>query len=208
MRTRCAAEQSSGKTVLLCSLSKQALEQFNAGNVAFAEMLYRAQFVQYLGWVYAHTLPFAAVKMPGIDKLLEIDVEALVELADTISQCMNRLDRASGIIPFLDHVESVVPLMGFEKHAAYLRATWLHIALNDQNGARRELERLGDIVAYHRREALELYLDVFGPGLPERRKIVIAENIIGQSGKDDHVRVQYTAIKAIGLLQVGERLRQ
>ena len=186
------------------SLSKQALEQLNAGDIVQAEALYRAQFAQDVGWIHEHTLPFVVAKTPIIEKLVEIDTESLVELADTISYCLSRLERTSEIVPFLDHVESVVPLVGFGKHVSYLRATWLHIALDDQSGARLELEKLGDILTYHRREALELYLDVFGPGIPERRRIVIAENIVRQSAGEDHVRVQYTAIKAIGLFLLGE----
>jgi tetratricopeptide (TPR) repeat protein len=114
------------------------------------------------------------------------------------------LGRKKEIPAFLDHTESVVPLAGYEKHAAYLRALWLHIGLNDKNGAIRELEKLGDILDYPRREAWELYLDVAGSDLAERQKITIAEHIVAEADEDEHVRVQYTAIKAIALLQIGE----
>jgi tetratricopeptide (TPR) repeat protein len=143
--------------------------------------------------------------MPAVDKLIEIDSEALIELADNISYGMGKLNWAREIIPFLDHLESIVLLGNFDKHMAYLRATYLYIALDDREGACRELTKLGTILEYGRRKALELYLDVCGSDLSERQRIAIAESIITQSGTDDHVRVQYTAIKAMGLLQVGER---
>jgi tetratricopeptide (TPR) repeat protein len=186
-------------------LTKEALKRFDAGDFVRAEVLYRAHFVQYLEWVHAHTLPFLRSKKPVINQLVEIDVEALVELADVISYCLNRLNRAADIIPFLDHVESVVPLPSFDKDMAYLRATWLYVALDDQEAARRQLLKIGDILAYHRRNALELYLDIFGQDLPERQKIAIAENIISQADKDDHIKVQYTALMAVALVLIGEQ---
>jgi hypothetical protein len=153
------------------SLGKDALDQFNLGDFVQAEVLYRAHFVQYLEWVHAHTLPSLHSKNPVIDQLVKIDSEALVELADAISYCLDKLSKPASIIPFLEHAESVIPLPGFSKDAAYLRATWLCIALDDQETARHELLKIGDIFAYRRREACELYLDIFGKDLPERQKL-------------------------------------
>lgn len=186
------------------TFSKNARERLGDGDIAQAESLYRAFLVHYLELIYAHTLPFARAKIPVIRRIFHVDMEALTELADTIAHCLYALGREKEIPAFLDHVESVVPLAGYEKHAAYLRALWLHIGLKDENGAIRELKKLGDILDYPRREAWELYLDVAGSDLTERQKITIAEHIIAEAEGDEHVRVQYTALKAIALVQIGE----
>lgn len=186
------------------TLPKKALQRFNAEDYVGAESLYRTLLVQYLQWVHEHTLPFAKAKIPVSEQIIHVDLEALTELAHAISHCIYALGKKNEIPAFLNHVESMVPLPGFEKHAAYLRASWVYIALNDRNAALRELEKLGDILDYSRREAWELYLDVLGADLPERRTITIAQRIVDEADRDEHVRVQYTAVKAIALLQIGE----
>jgi uncharacterized protein YchJ len=186
------------------TLNKDALQCLNDEDLAQAESLYRAELVQYLSWVHAHTLPFAEANIPVIGQIVEVDLAALTELADSVAHCLYWMGKARDIPGFLEHVESVVPLRGFEKDAAYLRALWLHIGLRDCEGGRRELEKLGDILAYPRRQAWELYLDVAGSNLTERQKITIAEHIVAEAEEDEHVRVQYGALKAIALVQLGE----
>src|SRR5579859_6164803 len=186
------------------TLSKYASRCLNDKDIAQAELLYRAQLVQYLEWIHAHTLPSAEAKVPVIRQMVHIDIEALNELAYAVAQCLCALGREKEIQAFLDNVESVVPLEGYEKHAAYLRALWLHVGLNDKGGAVQELQKLGDILDYQRREAWELYLDVAGSNLTEREKITIAEHIVAEADEDEHVRVQYMVIKAIALVQIGE----
>lgn len=186
------------------SFNKDALRCLNEEDLAQAESLYRAELVQYLSWVHAHTLPFADADIPVIRQIVEVDLAALSELADSVAHCLYWTGKAGEIPGFLDRVESVVPLRGFEKDAAYLRALWLHIGLRDRQGAVRELAKLGDILAYPRRQAWELYLDVAGPDLTERQKIIIAEHIVAGADEDEHVRVQYVALKAIALVQIGE----
>jgi len=146
----------------------------------------------------------AKANVPVIIEITHIDVEALTELADTIAHCLYALEREKEIPDFLNHVESVVPLTGYKKSTVYLRALWLHIGLKDKDGAIRELHALGNIHDYPRREAWELYLDVAGSEMTERQKIEIAENIIAEADGDEHVRVQYTVLKALALLQIGE----
>lgn len=204
----------SGKTYQECCMSVIARNKENLTtdarrllcneDVAGAELLYRAYLVHYLEWVYAHTLPFAKAEIPVIRQIVHVDLEALTELADTVAHCFYALGKQKEIPAFLDHVESVVPIEGFARHAAYLRALWLHIGLRDSRGAVQELEKLGDILAYPRRQAWELYLDVAGPDLTERQKISIAEHIVAEADEDEHVRVQYAALKAISLVQIGE----
>ena len=126
------------------TLNKDALQCLNDEDLTQAESLYRAELVQYLSWIHAHTLPFAEANIPVIHQIVQVDMEALTELADAVAHCLYGLGKARDIPSFLDHVESVVPLKGFEKHAAYLRALWLHIGLRDRRGAVRELEKLGD----------------------------------------------------------------
>ena len=186
------------------TLHKDALHCLNDEDLTQAESLYRAELVQYLSWVHAHTLPFADAHIPVIRQIVEVDLAALTELADAAAHCLYWMGNAGHISGFLDHVESAVPLEGFGKHAAYLRALWLHIGLRDRKGAVRELEKLGDILAFPRREAWELYLDVAGPDLTERQKITIAEHIVCEADEDEHVRVQYAALKALSLVQIGE----
>lgn len=186
------------------TLNKDALQCLNDEDLTQAESLYRAELVQYLSWIHAHTLPFAEANIPVICQIVEVDLAALTELADTVAHCLYGLGKGKDIPGFLDHVESAVPLKGFAKHGVYLRALWLHIGLSDGEGARRELAKLGDILAYPRREAWELYLDVAGPDLTERQKITIAGHIVAEADEDEHVRVQYAALKAISLIQIGE----
>lgn len=46
---------------LLGADSARPGDEFMAGRFGRAEVLYRAQLVQYLGWVYEHTVPFASL---------------------------------------------------------------------------------------------------------------------------------------------------
>jgi uncharacterized protein YchJ len=186
------------------SLLQETIRQLNAGNLSRAEQLYRAHFVQYVQWVYEHTLPLVATKDPLSQKLVEIDVESLIDNIDLIAYCRAKLERGTEIIPFIDQAGSLIPFSGFDKHQAYLRASWLYIALGEVEGTRHELAKIGDILKYGRREALELYLDVLGMDISERQTIAIAESILSQAGGETHITVQYTAIKALALLQIGE----
>ena len=128
-------------------MSKNAAQRLGDGDIAQAESLYRAYLVHYLEWIYAHTLPFARAKIPVILQIVHVDMEALTELADMIAHCLYALGREREIPAFLNHVESVVPLAGYEKDAAYLRALWLYIGLKDkgiskylQNSPHRQVE--------------------------------------------------------------------
>jgi hypothetical protein len=116
-----------------------------------------------------------------------------------------RTSRANEIVSFLDRIEPALPLKGFKQRGTLLRATWLYVALNDREGARREISKLGDILSTGRRDALELYLDLFGSDLPARQKVVIAEKILEMGGTDVDVRLQYTGVKSVALIEVGEQ---
>jgi len=186
------------------SLVKDAAKRLGDGDAAGAASLYKAHLVQYLEWVYAHTLPFAKANIPVIHQIVDVDIEAITELSDTIAHCLYALGKEAEIPSFLQHVEAVVPLTGYEKPSAYLRALWLYIGLKDRDGATRELEKLGNILEYPRRQVWELYLDVVGSELSERQKITIADHIVADADEDEHVRVQYTVLKALALIQIGE----
>jgi tetratricopeptide (TPR) repeat protein len=186
------------------SLLRETSEKLKGGDLTQAERLSRAHFVQYLGWVHGHTLPFLDSREPFIKKLVEIDTAALIENIESVAHYKAKLGHASEIIPFIDHAGSLIPFAGFDKHLTYLRAIWLYLGLDDREGARNELRKLGDILLYGRREALELYLDVFGTEMSEREMITIAENIVARADEDVSVRVQYTAIRSIAMMQIGE----
>ena len=167
-------------------------------------LLYKAHLVQYLEWVHAHTLPFAQANIPVIHEIVAVDIEAITEVSDTIAHCLYVLGKEEEILAFLKHVETVVPITGYKKPSAYLCALWLYIGINDREGAIQELEKIGSILDFAKREAWELYLDVAGPDLSERQKITIADHIIAEADDDEKVRVQYTVLKALALIQIGE----
>jgi len=185
-------------------LPRKARERLIAADYVEAESLYRAYLVQYLEWVYAHTVPFARAEPSAAEPIVDLDREALTDLAHMVSHCFYASGKKSEVLPFLNQLERQVPLEGFGKNAAYLRATWLYIGLKDKAGAIRELEKLGDILEYARREAWELYLDVHALDIPERRTIEIAERIVSDAAGDEYVRVQYTVIRALALFRLGE----
>jgi tetratricopeptide (TPR) repeat protein len=186
------------------TISEDASRSLGEGDFVQAETLYRAYLAQYLEWVYAHTLPLVTAKIPVTPEIVDIDKKALAEIADMIAHCLHAMGRDRETLALMDHVEAVVPLPGFEKDVAYLRAQWLYIGLKDRNGAIRELKKLGEILDYPRREAWELYLDVAGSDMTEREKITVAEHIVAEADEDEHVRVQYTVLKALALVQIGE----
>jgi hypothetical protein len=41
-------------------------------------------------------------------------------------------------------------------------------------------------------------------GVSERQKITIADHIVADADEDEHVRVQYSVLKALALIQIGE----
>jgi len=186
------------------SLAKDAAKSLRDGDTAGATLLYKAHLVQYLEWIYAHTLSFAQANIPVIHEIVDVDIEAITELSDTIAHCLYALGKEEGILAFLKHVETVVPITGYEKPSAYLSALWLYIGLKDRDGAIQELGKIGSILDFPKREAWELYLDVVGPDLSERQKIMIADHIVAEADDDEQVRVQYTVLKALALIQIGE----
>jgi tetratricopeptide (TPR) repeat protein len=183
---------------------RRAQESLAAGKVEEAEAILRAALVQYLRWVFEHTVPVPGTEAPFLKDLIRIDVDALQTLADGVAHCMFKLGKTATIIPFLNHIESVVPLDAFRARATYLRAAWLYIGLDDPEAARTELRRLGDILRCSHRETLELYLDVFGGTLPPRQKIALCDTILNAADGDFSIRVQYSTIKAVALVMIGE----
>src|SRR5260370_17945046 len=139
---QCAAVRTCLATVRSRPYCVAAAEAAKKGDFPSAETLYRAQLVQYLKWVHEHTIPFLSTNSAVINELEAIDVNALPDLADVISHCMAPNGKASEIVAFLNHVQSVVPLTSFWERTTVLCATCLLIALDDQDGARRELSKL------------------------------------------------------------------
>lgn len=185
-------------------LWREAEAFLSNGDVQAAEKVFRANFVQYLRWVFEHTVPILNKDASFVKQLVRIDIDALQSLADSVAQCMFKLGRATQIIPFLDHVRSVVPLQEFAARATYLKAAWLYLGLNDRQSARAELTTLGDILQTDHRQTMELYLDVFGDVLSPRQKIALSDAILAQAKDESHIRVQYSTVKAVALVMIGE----
>ena len=185
-------------------LWREAKALLSNGDFKGAEQVFRASFVQYLRWVSEHTVPILNTDDPFVKQLVRIDIDALQSLVDSVAHCMFQLGNASQIIPFVDHVESVVPLGEFGARATYLKAAWLYIGLNDRQSARAELVTLGDILRTDHRQTLELYLDVFGDVLSPRQKIAISDSILANANDESQIQVQYSTLKAVALVTIGE----
>ena len=188
-------------------LWRDAMDLMETGSFDAAERLFRAHFVQYLAWVHKHTVPVLKVEAPFVDNLVDIDVGALTAVVDAVAHCLYRLGRSEDIVPFLNHVESVVPLPAFGSRATYLRAAWLYLGCENPAAALVELLKLGECAASDHRETLELYLDLARNSLAPRQRIAIAERIIDRAENEVYVRLQYTASKAVALLMIGEPQR-
>jgi tetratricopeptide (TPR) repeat protein len=183
---------------------READEVARSGNLALAELLFRARFVQYIHWVREHTIP--VLRSPGTlrDWLVKTDVGALHELADAIVMIMLRRGRKDVVLAFIDGILPNVPLAQFKQRWHYLRAAWLYCMLDRREDALRELTQLGPIESWTDREALELYLDAGRDGISSRRAIEIADRIVKAADDNLAVKVQYLNMKAVSLNLVGE----
>ena len=120
---------------------------------------------RYSGWVHEHTLP--ARGTPVYTSLEAIDAAAIRDIADAIAACMAKQGKLAQLIPFLDALETAVPLESFASHAVYLRALSYHVYLDDANRSRQELHTLPHVARSTDSEVVELYLDVFRDSLSE-----------------------------------------
>jgi tetratricopeptide (TPR) repeat protein len=158
-----------------------------------------------LGWVFEHTVPVLHAEASFVQDLIRIDVDALESLVDGIAHCMARRSKAADIVAFVTHLESAVPLEAFRPRATYLKAVWLYIALDDRAAAKTHLSSLGDILKTDHRETLELYLDVFGGALSPRQRLAVADEILAKADKELEILIQYSTVKAVALVMVGEQ---
>jgi hypothetical protein len=83
-------------------LAKDAANRLSSGDAGGAASLYKAHLVQYLEWVYAHTLPFAQADIPVTHQIVEVDIETITELSDTIAHCLSALGREEEIPAFFE----------------------------------------------------------------------------------------------------------
>ena len=180
---------------------QEAADAWARDDVARAEVLFRGLLVQYLGWVYEHTVPVKGAPVYG--QLARIDAAALRDISDSILTCMALQGKAQQIQPFLDAIGVTVPLGEFSDHLVYLRALSYHVYLDDAESARQELRKLPNATESSDSEVLELYIDVFRDSLSEVETLPIIDRIL-QRSRTRGVQLQYTMLRSLLYASLGD----
>jgi tetratricopeptide (TPR) repeat protein len=180
---------------------KQAADAWADGKLAQAEALFRGLLVQYLGWVHEHTLPARGTSV--YTSLEAIDAAAIRDIADSIAACMAKQGKLPQLIPFLDALETAVPLESFASHAVYLRSLSYHVYLDDANRSRQEFHKLPHVAHSTDSEVLELYLDVFRDSLSELEQLPLVDRILLKP-RTRAVELQYTMLRSFLYVALGD----
>lgn len=93
---------------LEAGLREKASELYEAGKFAEAETAYRAWLTQYKIWHEEHTVPFHRDEPEKADGLLVVDIEAVISILYSLSECLYRQKKTDQIDPLLKGTESLI----------------------------------------------------------------------------------------------------
>ncbi len=177
------------------------------GDIEAAERVARAELVQYLDYVYRHTVPMCEGRAedPTLDTFVRVDLNALEEVAWYVIQCMVRKGGAESPFDFIDRLCRSVPLAGFETRASYLKGL-THMMLNNETEAKEIARDLGDPTATNHPPIVEFCLDMLGGELGVAARLDLAK-WIRESTEDPGTKLQYTCLRAMLLGMHGDKER-
>lgn len=89
-------------------IKDKAFELFDARQYDQALIAYRAFLTQYIIWYNQHTAPFVEHSPSEADKLLCLDIDAVIEIVSSIASCLHNLGKADEIDPFLRRASDII----------------------------------------------------------------------------------------------------
>jgi tetratricopeptide (TPR) repeat protein len=181
----------------------KAREFSKKGDYASAERAWRVELTRYIGWVFHHTL--ILIKHPAGPplELMQIDVGALEELAESIAWVLDRQGKPEGILHSFEHLAATLPLPGLRERMAYLKCLWLLQRFNDDSGANAILsewsshERIRDV------RLLQIYFQMRASSLSLIKRMDVAQKIIEQTTSSVE-KLHYSTAKAMVMVLVGD----
>lgn len=195
---RCCAERLPGSG----NLGHAAKEEFAKKDYSAALLSVRADITQYTIWHKNHTEPAIAHGAP-LQKLLDIDIKALSELADELIFCYEKLGRRDELPATLEHLRQNINDIRWQRRLTYNHVLYaLGPDWNKQQG-RKEFKKLGNVDDETDVEILQLYADLFGDDLSHSRRSELFERIVKLT-ESDAERLHYRAAKAVDLLLIGD----
>ena len=86
----------------------KAYEYKKKGEYTTAEVAFRAFLTQYIIWYHEHTIPVHKQMPAKAEKILIIDIQAVIELIECIEFCLYKQEKKDDIFPFLTQTEDII----------------------------------------------------------------------------------------------------
>lgn len=184
-------------------LIEKSQEFFAAGDHASAERAARAELTRYIGWVLQHTLGVLQPPPGPLAQIIEIDVDALDELAERLAIALEAQGKREGIIQTFEHLAATVPLPGIDERMAFLSCVWLFGPLGQPALAEKILTKWPSHVNIKDVYLLQMYLEMRSASLSPAERIKVIDRILAGS-KSVVETLHYSIAKAMLTALTGE----
>lgn len=165
-------------------------------------MAIRADLTQYSIYHRTNTVPLMRVMPREKIEILTIDIEALHETVEQLAAAYSRTGQLATFPAVIERLRRNVDDPRWDRKLTYQQAITAHV-LDDTEGARRELAKLGPITPDEADlEVLQLNLDLNGATLPLVDKLPLYDRVIEIGSRTD--RIQYSAAKGVELTLAGD----
>lgn len=109
---------------------EKALSLYNKGDFVEAEQAFRNHLTQYIIWHNEHTMPFFLHDPLNAKELLLLDIDAVTELINFITNCLHFQNKNQDIDYFLNNASDIIDDERFRKNIKSLQEFWLKQVYN------------------------------------------------------------------------------
>jgi hypothetical protein len=163
----------------------------------------RADLTQYTIYHRTNTVPLMRLLPPEKIEILSIDIEALDESIDQLVGAYWQLGRLAEFPLVLERLRSNIDDPRWHRKVTYHQAMTAHL-LDDANGARRELAKLGPInCAETDLDVLQLHLDLNSESIPLVEKLKLYDRVL-ELTRSHADRIHYSVAKGVELTLAGD----
>ena len=199
----------SGRKFKKCCMGSYSSDAASDARNSFNQGLYEEALRscrQHLTWYrlchQAHTIPFLRSKTKESTDLLEIDIEALAEIAGLLHRCYLRTEQSESFPSVLECLSNAIADPRWKSKITYLRALWWLVDKEDRAAALAVVSEI-DIGDCGDPEILQLYLGVSPHELPFKAMVDILDRIVANTHRASDV-LQYTITKGIAYCLINE----
>jgi tetratricopeptide (TPR) repeat protein len=164
----------------------------------------RARLTQYIGYVFAHTLPHVVPKAsnPAAQQIIAVDIDALDELVSNLVKALQLAGRASETVATINRIDRLVPLPGLSARLLAMKVLILDSVVDDPASAQEMLQGV-DFRQVNDRMLLRAILAV-DKQTPLTSRIELIDRILERAKSADET-AHYTCAKATAYLLMGDR---